>query len=93
MAYGGAAAAAHAAMAQATKASGVLVKVDSQDFMFIVSKTKNPLIVAAKGGWLGNQYTYLTSYKGLAFHTQSPRPVDLPGDAEVISAKQIWMPS
>ena len=89
MAYGGAAA--HAAMVQAVKASGVLVKVDPQDF--IASKTKNPLIVAAKAGWRGNQYAYLTSYKGLAFHTQTPQPLDLPGDAEVVNAQQIWMPS
>ena len=92
MAYGGAAAA-HAAMVQAVKASGVLVKVDPQDFILIASKTKNPLIVTAKAGWRGNQYAYLTSYKGLAFHTQTPQPLDLPGDAEVVNAQQIWMPS
>jgi hypothetical protein len=92
MAYGGAAAA-HAAMVQAVKASGVVVKLDPQDFILIASKTRNPLIVAAKAGWRGQKFAYLTSYKGLAFHTESPSPIDLPGDAEVVNANQIWMPS
>ena len=84
---------AHVAMVQATKASGVLVRVGRQDFMFIASKVKNPLVVVAKTGWLGHEYKYLTSYKGLTFFTQSPQPLDLPGDAEVVQAQQIWMPS
>jgi hypothetical protein len=92
MAYGGAAAA-HAAMVQAVKASGVVVKLDPQDFILIASKTRNSLIVAAKSGWRGQKFAYLTSYKGLAFHTESTSPLDLSGDAEIMNANQIWMPS
>ncbi|MEL7562365.1 hypothetical protein [Dehalogenimonas sp. 4OHTPN] len=92
MAYGGAAAA-HAAMVNAVKASGVLIRVDAQDFIFIASKTRDPLIVTAKSGWRGQKFAYLTSYKGLAFHTETPQQLDLPGDAEVVNAQQIWVPS
>ena len=38
-------------------------------------------------------YKYLTSYKGLAFHTKSPDTISLPGDAEVVEAQRMWMPS
>ncbi|XUW99490.1 MAG: hypothetical protein TUN42_06230 [Dehalogenimonas sp.] len=92
MAYGGAAAS-HAAMVQAAKASGVIVRLEAQNFVLIASKTRNPLIVTAKAGWRGNKFSYLTSYKGLAFYAELSQPLDLPGDAEVVNAKQIWVPS
>jgi hypothetical protein len=92
MAYGGAAAA-HAAMVQAAKASGVIVRLESTDFVVIAGKARNPLIVVAKSGWRGSKFAYLTSYKGLAFYTESPQLLDLPGDSEIVNARQIWVPS
>ncbi|PPD58637.1 hypothetical protein [Dehalogenimonas etheniformans] len=92
MAYGGAAAA-HAAVVQAVKTSGVIVRLEPSEFVLIASKARNPLIVASKAGWRGNKFSYLTSYKGLAFYAQSSQPLDLPGDAEIVNAKQIWVPS
>ena len=85
-------AAAAAAIANAIKASGVLVSVTPEDFSAILRRTDNPLVVTAQGGFFTTHYKYLTSYKGLAFHTKSPTPLMLPVGAEVINAKGISIP-
>jgi len=86
-------AAAHAAaIAQAIKASGVLVRVEPADFVRILHKQSDALVVMAPGGFFQRGWHYITSYKGLAFFTRSPDPLPLPGRAEVIEAKTIWMP-
>jgi hypothetical protein len=96
MSYGGAAAAggasAAAAIAQAIKASGVVVRLDPQDFETILSRADAPLVVCAEGGLFSTNYQYLTSYKGLAFFTKSNTQVMIPSHAEVVIAKKIWIP-
>jgi hypothetical protein len=94
MSAGGAAAgaAAAAAIAQAIKASGVLVRVEPDEFIKIAGRTKAPLVVAAKGGFLRTYYAYLTSYKGLAFYARSSVALQLPADAELVYAGGIWIP-
>lgn len=37
-------------------------------------------------------FDYLTSYKGLIFFTRTKNEVNLSGNAEIISAQQIWIP-
>jgi hypothetical protein len=86
------AAAAAAAMAQAIKASGAIVNVGPDDFLHILSRQKEPLVVHATGGFFSTSYMYLSSYKGLAFYTKSPSPLDLPSGCEIIEAKKIWIP-
>jgi hypothetical protein len=49
-------AAAAAAIAQAIKASGVLVRVDPAEFMKIVGRVPDPLVVAATGGVFSKSY-------------------------------------
>ena len=88
----GAGAAAAAAIAQAIKASGVLVRVEPGEFMKIVGRVESPLVVAAKGGFFNRGFQYLTSYKGLAFFTKSPAPVPLPAGCEVVTAGSISIP-
>lgn len=90
MAGGGAAAA--AAIAQAIRASGVLVRVEPVEFAKILALAKEPLVVIAEGGLFSRKFQYLTSYKGLAFYTSSKEAISLPAGAEVIAAKQIWTP-
>jgi hypothetical protein len=51
MAAGGAAAAA-AAIARAIAASGVVVRLDPEEFSKILLRIKDPLVVTASGGWL-----------------------------------------
>ena len=90
---GGAGAAAHqAAIANATKASGAIIKMDSAEFLKIVNKSDEPLVVTAKSWLFGTKYNYLTSYRGLFFYTSSPEPLILPGKAEIIAANKIWVP-
>ena len=94
MAYagGGSAAAIAAAIANAIKASGVLVKVESSDFLTILAKSDTHLVITATGGIFRKNFQYLTSYKGFAFYTVSATQLMLPGKTEIIHAKQIWMP-
>lgn len=92
MSAGAAAGAAAAAIAQATKASGVIVRVEPDDFLGILRRQPNALVVQATGGFFTTSYQYLTSYKGLAFFTKSPVPLDLPSGTEVVQAGRIWVP-
>jgi len=86
------AAAAAAAIAQAIKASGVIVKMDPEEFLRILERQQAPLVVHATGGFFSTNYQYLTSYKGLAFFTKASSPLDLPHGTEVIESKAIWIP-
>jgi hypothetical protein len=95
MSAGGAAAgagAAAAAIAEAIKASGVLVRVEPAEFLRVLHRQKEPLVVHAKGGFFRTSYQYLTSYKGLAFFTKSPDPLELPSGCETIAAGGISIP-
>ena len=88
----GAGAAAAAAIAQAIKACGVLVQIEPEDFRILVKGIPDPLVVHAQGGIFRTSYTYLTSYKGLAFHARSPEPLDFPPGVELIRSKSISIP-
>jgi hypothetical protein len=90
MAGGGAAAA--AAIAEAIKASGAIVRVEPNTFATLVSKSESPLVILAERRFGRARYRYLTGYKGLVFFTKSPEPLPLPGTAEIIAAKKIWIP-
>ena len=92
MAAAGAAAAAAAAIAQAIKASGVLVRVAPEEFLKIAGRAKDPLVVMATGGVFTKNYQYLMGYKGLAFFTKASAPLPLPADAEIVAAQGIWIP-
>ena len=81
-----------AAIAQAIKACGVLVTVPPPDFLTIVQRQKDALVVHATGGFFSTNYQYLTSYKGLAFFTKSSEPLVLPSGTEVVQAKSIYIP-
>lgn len=82
-----------AAIANAIKASGVIVRVSPENFANILRRVETPLIVYSQGGFFTTKHQYLTSYKGLAFYTKSRQQIDLPRSAEVIIAKGIWIPS
>ncbi len=84
--------AAVAAIAQAIKACGVLVRVEPAEFLRIVQRQQGPLVVHATGGFFSTNYQYLTSYKGLAFFTKSPEPLSLPPGSEIVQAGSIWVP-
>ena len=85
--------AAAAAIAEATKASGAIVRVEPSDFMTILSKTEKPLVVMAQGGIVIKNHQYLTSYKGLVFFTKSVSPLQMSSKVEIVTAKKIWIPT
>lgn len=87
------AAAAAAVIANATKASGVIVRVTPENFLSILRRIESPLVVHATGGLFSTKYRYLVSYKGLAFYAQSPAPVELPRGTELVQAENIWVPN
>ena len=87
-----AAGAAAAAIAQATKASGVIVSMEAEQFQQLLYRIPEPLVVVARSGAFSKKLQYLTSYRGLAFVTKTQEQLHLPGGAQVISANRIWVP-
>jgi hypothetical protein len=87
------AAAAAAAIANAIKASGAIINMESTDFMTILEKVDSHLVVCSESKFISTKYHYLTSYKGLIFYTKSATPLMLRPSAEIIYAKKIWIPS
>lgn len=85
--------AAHAAaIANAIKASGVIVQVSQEDFENILRRSDKPLVVCTTGGFISTNYQYLTSYKGFAFFTKCQAPLMFSPKVEVIVADKIWIP-
>jgi len=80
-------------IAEASKASGTIVKVEPEVFAVLLAKSENPLIIYAEGGVTSTNHQYLTSYRGFAFFTKADEPILLPKTAEVIVAEKIWIPS
>jgi hypothetical protein len=85
-------AAAAAAIAQAVKASGTIVRVEPQAFESVLRKQELPLVVHCLSGVFSRKHRYLSSYKGLAFYTQSADPLELPTRCELVEARSFWMP-
>ncbi len=85
-------AAAAAAIANAIKASGAIVQVRPNDFLTIVSRITEPLIIHAQGGFFSKNYQYLVGYKGLVFFTKAPQPLLLSNEIEVVECEKIWIP-
>jgi hypothetical protein len=89
MSAGGAAA---RVMIAAIGASGVIVRVEPDDFIGILQRQSGALVVHATGGFISTEYRYLTSYKGLAFYTKARAPLDLQPGTELVQAKSMWVP-
>ena len=85
-------AAIHAAIANAIKATGVVVRLEPGEWLSILKRTENPLVVVSQGGMFKPKFQYLTSYRGLAFFTKSPSALVLPGRVDVITAKSMAVP-
>jgi hypothetical protein len=85
--------AAAAAIANAIKASGVVIRVEPEDFAKILSQVEKPLVIYSKGGFFTIKHRYLVSYKGFAFYTQTSNALVLSNSVEVVNARSIWIPS
>ena len=86
------AAAAHAALINALKASGVVVRLEIAEWLKILGRTDRPLVVTGTGGVFKKHNQYLTSYRGLAFFATSKDTIVLPPRCEIIQAKSISIP-
>ncbi len=88
----GAEAATIAAIAQAVKASGAIVRVEPDEFRKLLAQNQDGLVVHAMGGLFSSKHRYLMGYKGLVFHTLDREPISLPVRCQVVEAKKIWIP-
>ncbi len=93
MSYAAGGAAAQAAIANAIKASGAIIRVSVVDFSTIMHKVEEPLIIQAETKLFKISYKYLTSYKGFVFYTKSSEPLMLPNNALLIKAESVWIPN
>ena len=83
--------AAAAVASNAIKASGAIVRVEPYDFLDILAKNADPIVVQSPPGFF-TRYKYLTSYKGLFFCTKSRDPLIIPPHVEIVNAKKIYIP-
>jgi len=86
------AAAAAAVRAQAIKASGVIVRVEPEEFQKLLHHNAGGLVVHAEGRLFSPGHKYLMGYKGLAFYTTTRDPLPLPGTCDVVETNKIWIP-
>jgi len=93
MASSAAGTAAAAAIANAVKASGAIIRVEPADFQTLVEKNEKPLVVVSKSTLFVTSYSYLTAYRGLIFFTRSRTPLMFKSAAEIVTAKRIWIPT
>jgi hypothetical protein len=91
-AAGSAAAAAGAAIANAIRAFGAIVTVETPEFEAILARAETPLVVCSQGGLFSTYYQYLMAYKGLFFYTKTPTPLLFGSNVEIVNAKRILLP-
>ena len=88
----GGAAAAQAAINNAIKASGSIIKIDESDFRRLISRLDDGLVVEKIGGTFFSNYKYSTHYKGFTFYCSSKEQIVIPSRLEKINARSIWTP-
>lgn len=89
----GGAAAAQAAINEAIKASGAIVRIESDEFSRLIAKMDDGLVIEKTGGsFFAGSYKYSTSYKGFIFYCKSTEQIVIPTRLEKISARRIWVP-
>ena len=86
------AAAAQQAIQNAVKASGGIVKINPDDFLGLISKMDDALIVEAPAGVFTKVWKYITSYKGFFFYTKTKNRLSIPNRHELIKSRKIWVP-
>lgn len=77
---------------RAVKSFGILVKLSHNDFLALVEKDANALILKTRSKMWFFGYRYLISYKGFAFYTNSTLELKLPKDREIMLIDRIVIP-
>jgi hypothetical protein len=89
----GAHVAAHAAaVANAIKAFGTVVRVSPEEFRKVLNRCDDGLVVTAEGGVFTTKHLYLLGYKGFVFFCRSPEPIEIPRHLEVVQAESVAVP-
>ena len=81
-----------AAMMNAIKASGVIVRVEPDTFARLVAKQDEPLVVRHYGGMFKKKWELLAAYRGFVFYTKAVDLPPLPGRTEYIDAEHLSVP-
>ena len=81
-----------AAQIRAVKSFGTIVTVEPPVFLDLVAKQERPIVVYSEPRIFYPGYRYLTTYKGLTFHSNSPTSLNLPIEAEQIMARKVMVP-
>ena len=76
--------------AQAKAVLGPKITVSTSEFIKIIGRMNNPVVVVNNPGGLGfsKSWQYLTSYKGFLFHTVSKEELTF-RDCEVYEARKM----
>lgn len=83
------------ATTNALAAAGGLVRLAPEEFMTIVHRADNPLVVHARTWTLfltKGMHQYLTSYRGINFVTTTRDELGLPKGTELIQATTMFLP-
>ncbi|MFT6828506.1 MAG: hypothetical protein ACJAZV_001799 [Roseivirga sp.] len=85
--------AAQAAIQQAIKASGAIIRIDATEFSRLISKIESGLVVESVTRFFGiENFKYSTSYLGFVFYCKSSEKISVPSRLEKINAKSMWFP-
>ncbi|MEM9922219.1 MAG: hypothetical protein AAF915_00435 [Cyanobacteria bacterium P01_D01_bin.50] len=68
---------------------GTGVRIKPEDFMAIISKSEDPLVVETAEGFFTKIYKYATAYKGFVFFTESLNRLQFTAHTEIIQAQSI----
>jgi hypothetical protein len=69
------------------RGTGVCVKLE--DFLSIIAKMEQPLVIFTSEGYFTKIYKYVTAYKGFVFFTESLDRLEFRSNVEVIHAQSL----
>jgi hypothetical protein len=70
------------------QACGCVAFLEREEFIDVLKRQEEPLLVCSLRGTLKNVYTYVTCYRGFLFAHRSKIPIPLEG-CELINAEEI----
>jgi hypothetical protein len=83
----------HAQSQQILKMNGVFARISPEDFQNLMSRNEGLMIVASKAGIFGNQFQYLTSYKGLIFYCRCGEKLSISSKHETLYSESVSIPT
>jgi hypothetical protein len=78
---------------QGLKAAGTIVQVNAHEFLRMVERQDEPLVVTRGPKVFHKNHIYLTTFKGFTFFCSSRGELSMPGKAEVFTVRSIWIPT